>query len=62
MEVDEKNDQFAPPRIVDASLSQTLFSVESIQRFRAARTAEQAAQLNYQELRECVERFMTLIS
>jgi outer membrane protein TolC/membrane protein DedA with SNARE-associated domain len=33
----------------DASLSQALFSFESIQRFRAARTAEQAAQLNYQD-------------
>jgi len=35
---------------VDATLSQTLFSVESIQRFRAARTAEQAALLNYQDI------------
>jgi hypothetical protein len=35
---------------VDATLSQTIFSVESIQRFRAARTAEQAAQLNYQDI------------
>jgi outer membrane protein TolC len=34
---------------VDASLSQTLFSYESIQRFRAARTAEQAAQLTYND-------------
>jgi outer membrane protein TolC len=32
-----------------ASLAQTLFSFESIQRFRAARTAEQAAQLTYQD-------------
>jgi outer membrane protein TolC len=32
-----------------ASLSQTLFSYESIQRFRAARTSEQAAQLNYKD-------------
>jgi len=32
-----------------ASLSQTLFSCESIQRFRAARTAEQAAQLSYKD-------------
>ena len=32
-----------------ASLTQTLFSFESIQRFRAARTAEQAAQLTYQD-------------
>src|SRR5581483_1920869 len=32
-----------------ASASQLLFSFESIQRFRAARSAEQAAQLNYQD-------------
>lgn len=32
-----------------ASASQTLFSFESIQRFRAARTAEQAAQLSYND-------------
>src|ERR1700723_3847743 len=32
-----------------ASLSQTLFSDESIQRFRAARTSEQAAQLSYKD-------------
>src|SRR6202161_2105473 len=32
-----------------ASLSQMLFSYESIQRFRAARTAEQAAQLSYKD-------------
>jgi len=32
-----------------ASLSQTLFSYESIQRFRAARTTEQAAQLSYKD-------------
>jgi outer membrane protein TolC len=32
-----------------ASLTQTVFSFESIQRFRAARTAEQAAQLTYQD-------------
>jgi outer membrane protein TolC len=32
-----------------ASVSQTLFSYESIQRFRAARTAEQAAQLSYKD-------------
>jgi outer membrane protein TolC len=32
-----------------ANLSQTLFSYESIQRFRAARTAEQAAQLSYKD-------------
>jgi outer membrane protein TolC len=34
---------------VSASLSQTLFSYESIQHFRAARTSEQAAQLNYKD-------------
>jgi outer membrane protein TolC len=39
---------------VDASLSQTLFSLESIQRFRSARTAEQAAQLNYQDILDVV--------
>jgi outer membrane protein TolC len=32
-----------------ASLSQTLFSYESIQRFRSARTSEQAAQLSYKD-------------
>jgi outer membrane protein TolC len=32
-----------------ASLSQSLFSYESIQRFRAARTSEQAAQLSYKD-------------
>ena len=32
-----------------ASLSQTLFSYESIQRFRSARTAEQAAELSYRD-------------
>jgi outer membrane protein TolC len=32
-----------------ASLSQTLFSYESIQRFRAARTSEQASQLSYKD-------------
>jgi outer membrane protein TolC len=32
-----------------ASLNQTLFSYESIQRFRAARTSEQAAQLSYKD-------------
>src|ERR1700677_1865967 len=32
---------------VSASLRQKIFSYESIQRFRAARTAEQAAQLSY---------------
>ena len=39
---------------VDASVSQTLFSFESMQRFRAARTAEQAAQLNYQDVLDLV--------
>ena len=39
---------------VDSSLSQTLFSFEFIQRFRAARTAEQAAQLNYQDALDLV--------
>jgi outer membrane protein TolC len=39
---------------VDASISQTLFSYEFIQRFRAARTAEQAAQLSYQDILDAV--------
>jgi outer membrane protein TolC len=39
---------------VDASISQTLFSYEFIQRFRAARTAEQAAQLSYQDILDVV--------
>jgi outer membrane protein TolC len=39
---------------VDATLSQTLFSYESIQRFRAARTAEQAAQLSYSDVLDVV--------
>jgi outer membrane protein TolC len=39
---------------VDGSISQTLFSFESIQRFRAARTAEQAAQLSYQDILDVV--------
>ena len=39
---------------VDASVSQTLFSCESMQRFRAARTAEQAAQLSYQDILDVV--------
>ncbi|HTC94697.1 MAG TPA: TolC family protein [Terriglobales bacterium] len=39
---------------VDASVSQTLFSFESIQRFRAARTAEQATQLSYQDVLDAV--------
>jgi len=39
---------------VDVSVSQTLFRYESIQRFRAARTAEQAAQLSYQDILDVV--------
>ena len=39
---------------VDGSVSQTLFSFESIQRFRSARSAEQAAQLGYQDVLEVV--------
>jgi outer membrane protein TolC len=39
---------------LDTSVSQTLFSFESIQRFRAARTAEQAAQLSYQDILDAV--------
>jgi outer membrane protein TolC len=39
---------------VDASVSETLFSFESIQRFRAARTAEQAAQLSYKDTLDVV--------
>ncbi len=39
---------------VDGAVSQTLFSFESIQRFRAARTAEQAAQLSYQDILDAV--------
>ena len=39
---------------VDAAASQTIFSFESIQRFRAARTAEQAAQLSYQDVLDAV--------
>ena len=39
---------------VDANLSLTLFSFESIQRFRAARTAEQAAQLSYNDVLDVV--------
>jgi outer membrane protein TolC len=39
---------------VDASFSQTLFSFESIQRFRSARTAEQATQLSYQDILDVV--------
>jgi outer membrane protein TolC len=39
---------------VDAAASQTLFSFESIQRFRSARTAEQAARLSYQDIVDAV--------
>ena len=39
---------------VEARFSQTLFSFESIQRFRAARTAEQAAQLSYKDMLDVV--------
>jgi outer membrane protein TolC len=39
---------------VDATASQTIFSFESIQRFRAARTAEQAAQLSYRDILDAV--------
>jgi outer membrane protein TolC len=39
---------------VDASASQTIFSFESIKRFQEARTAEQAAQLSYQDILDAV--------
>lgn len=39
---------------VDATLDQTIFSLESIQHLRAARTAEQAAQLSYQDILDVV--------
>jgi outer membrane protein TolC len=39
---------------VDASASQTIFNFESIQRLRAARTSEQAAQLSYQDILDAV--------
>jgi outer membrane protein TolC len=39
---------------VQANLSQTLFSYQSIQRFRAARTAEQAAQLSYNDMLDVI--------
>ena len=39
---------------VDGTVSQTIFRYESIQRFRAARTAEQAAQLSYQDILDAV--------
>ena len=38
----------------DASVSATLFNFSSIQRFRAARTAEQAARLSYQDTLDAV--------
>jgi len=38
----------------DASVSATLFNFSSIQRFRAARTAEQAAKLSYQDTLDVV--------
>jgi len=38
----------------DANLTQTLFSFESIQRFRSARTAEQAARLTYDDVLDVV--------
>ena len=39
---------------VGASISQTLFSLPSIQRFRAARSVDQAAQLSYQDVLDVV--------
>ena len=39
---------------VGATASQTIFSFESIQHFRAARTAEEAAQLSYQDILDAV--------
>jgi len=39
---------------VQANLSQTLFSYQSIQHFRAARTAEQAAQLSYDDMLDVI--------
>jgi outer membrane protein TolC len=39
---------------LEANASQTLFSFESIQRFRAARTAEQAARLSYNDILDAV--------
>src|SRR5580704_2562257 len=39
---------------VQANISETLFSFESIQRFRSARTAEQAAKLSYQDILDAV--------
>jgi outer membrane protein TolC len=39
---------------VGATASQTILNFESIQRFRSARTAEQAAQLSYQDILDAV--------
>ncbi len=39
---------------VQANVSETLFSFESIQRFRSAQTAEQAAKLSYQDILDAV--------
>ncbi len=39
---------------VDATLNQTIFSLESIQHLRAVRTAEQAAQLSYQDILDAI--------
>src|SRR5215475_13297350 len=39
---------------IQATLSQTLFSFESIQRFRAARTAEEAAKLTYDDTLDAI--------
>jgi outer membrane protein TolC len=38
----------------DVSVSQTVFSFESIQRFRSARTAEDAARLSYEDILDAV--------
>ena len=40
--------------LVQANVSATLFSYESIQRFRSAQTAEQAAKLSYQDILDVV--------
>ncbi len=40
--------------LVQANVSATLFSYESIQHFRSAQTAEQAAKLNYQDILDVV--------
>ena len=39
---------------LDATVSQTLFSYEAIQRFRSARTAEDASKLSYQDILDVV--------